>query len=243
MKPICSYFLDYLDIFRFPLNMSLNQKESTTTTIGKIFSLIIFSYFFYSFVRSDLLNKTNAQTLGQNYVQTPRPSLYFGKQNFTFAVGVADENNNFNIDESIFQIEAGIYHRNNNDQTINMEVYDMRPCTQADFVEDPEEFIKLGLNGTLCSPFDNFNVSGFWDEETIDYFWIKLKICSNSSQKNIICKSQEEIDNYMYYRYLDIYVTRNSIDASDYYTPYSRSVHIFYKRLSIHITKTISMCT
>ena len=90
MKPICSIFLDYLDIFRFPLTMSLNQKESTTTTIGKFFSLIVFIYIVYSFVKSDLLNKTNAQTLGQNYVQTPRPSLYFGKQNFTFAVGVAD---------------------------------------------------------------------------------------------------------------------------------------------------------
>ena len=240
MKFIC-HFLDYLDIFPFPLTMSLNQKESTTTTIGKFFSLIVFIYIVYSFVKSDLLNKTNAQTLGQNYVQTPRPSLYFGKQNFTFAVGVADENNNFDIDESIFHIEAAIYHRNNNDQITQMEVYDMRPCTQADFVEEPEEFIKLGLNGTLCSPFENLHFSGFWDEETIDYFWIELKAFSNSSQNNIVCKSQEEIDNYMSSRFLDVYVTRNSIDAFDYYTPYSRSLHIFYKRLSMQISKTISM--
>ena len=102
MNGIISGFLvvlDYFDIFHFPVTLVLNKKETATTISGKIISSIIIAFVLYSFIVSDLINRTNAQTLSQDLSIKPRSPLYFTSQNFTVAIGVSDVDN-FDLEET-----------------------------------------------------------------------------------------------------------------------------------------------
>ena len=244
MKGIISGFLvvlDYFDIFHFPVTLVLNKKETATTITGKIISSIIIAFVLYSFAVSDLINRTNAQTLSQDLSIKPRFPLYFTSQNFTVAIGVSDVDNNFVIDETIFSIDSGIYFKNNQNQWIDQNSSTLKPCTKADFKEDSSDFENLGLNGTLCLSFESFELSGFWDENTVSYLWIEMAICRNDSETKVICKSPEAIETFLNSKYFNAYFTKNSIDASDYSNPISRSLKVFYKRINVEMCKTMSL--
>lgn len=236
-----SSLCNHLDIFRFFLTLSYKNKEDTTTIIGKMMSLLILSFIIYSIKSSDCFNKSNPQTLGQEFIRVPRPSFIFSKENFTFAIGVADADNNFSYDETIFKIRASLYHRDNKKLETKKIDIKMRPCTQDDFKEDPSEFTNFGLNGTLCFPLDEIFLSGYWDNDWIDYFWFELITCKNSSESKVICQSPEIIEKFFMGSYLDVYLTRNSIDPNNYESPFSRSLAIYYKSLDVKTIKTMTI--
>ena len=244
MSRFCScffYFLDYADIFRFPLTLTFNKLEKTSTYTGKLTTLCIIIFLMYSFIVSDLVNKKNAQTLNQDLIQLKRPSMLLSKQNFTMALGIADSNNVFIIDETVFSFIFYIYHYNSTSQIVNQTTYILQPCNQKNFIENPNEFSTLGLTGTFCLPIDEVKLGGYWDEEIIDYFWIELRTCQNSSSSNITCKSSEEINFMLKNNFIDIYMTNHNIDSANYGSPISRNLKILYQRIDSALLKSINL--
>ena len=238
----CIFFvLDYADVFRFPLTLSLNQKEKTSTYTGKVITVGIICYILYSFLVSDMLNKTNADTLIQDLIQTSRPYMTLSKENFSMAIGIANSDNNFYSDETIFSLTAIIYHRNNNDNSVNQSIFQLQLCTENDFIENPSDFESLGLNGTFCLPDEVIQVGGYWDEETIDYFYIELSTCQNSTDSPIICQTQEDINAYLENNYIDIYLTDNYIDASNYLSPISKNMRLYYQQIDPNLVKSLNL--
>ena len=244
MEKCCNWLffvIDYADIFRFPLTLSLNQKEKTSTYTGKVITVLIICYILYSSIVSDMVNKTNADTLIQDLIQTSRPYMTLSKENFSMAIGIANVNNNFYSDETIFSLSAIIYHRNNNDNSVNQSTIQLQLCTENDFIENPSDFDSLGLNGTFCLPDEAIQVGGYWDEETIDYFYIQLTTCQNSTDSPIICQSQEDINAYLQNNYIDIYLTDNYIDASNYLSPISSNLRLYYQQIDPNLVKSLNL--
>ena len=234
-------FLDYFDIFRFPLTLSLNNKNKTSTLTGKLISVGIMVFLLYSFNQSDVLNKKNPLILSQDLLQTVRPPLWFSKQNFTLIVGVADGNNNFLIDETIFSLYFSTVSLNNTDHTYNQTRNLLLPCLQEDLIENPAEFVKLGLEGAFCLPNEPLNLSGYYDEPLINYLYFEVRTCENSSDSDLICQQPEVISNVLSNYYIDIYLTDNNIDASNYLTPLSRNLKIYYEQLDVMLMKSMQI--
>ncbi len=145
--------------------------------------------------------------------------------------------NSFSTDETIFSFKFYVYHSDIKEGLVNQTNYAWKLCTQDDFIEDPSEFYRLNLNGTYCFPNETLKLGGFWDEEKIDYFWLELRTCQNSSSGNVICKSPEEIDNYLKNKYVDIDITNHNIDSSNFQNPLKRNLKIFYQMLDPKLYK------
>ena len=245
MKHISSYifsFYDFIDIFHFPLALTLNRTEKTSTYTGKIITLGILTFLSYSLISSNLLNKKNAEILIQELMHlSHHPTMFFSKKNLTMFFGITDNNNNFLIDETMYSLTFYINHLNNSNHYFNKTEFRLKACTQDDFIEDPSEFARLGLNGTHCLPNEVIKLGGYWDEEIFDYFSVQLKICQNSSSNNIMCKSTEEISDFMKNKYLKIYITNHNFDALNYETPLTRNLKMFYQILDSKLSKSMEL--
>ena len=239
-KCFCLRLFNYLDVFRFPLTFTLNKQEKATTLIGKFMTIGIIIFLLYSFNQSDVLNKQNPLTFSQDSILQFRPPMWFLKENFTFVFGVADANNIFLNDPTIFTITFYMSSINNTNHQTNLTQMALIPCTREDFIEDPKEFDKLGLQGAYCLPISEMKLSGYWNEPEIDYLDFQLTICQNSSDSSIICQPQEIITDILSNYYVDIYITDHNIDVSNYLSPFSRNLQIYYKQVDINILKTMN---
>ena len=239
MTRFISTILAYTDIFRFPLSLNMNKKQKTSTTIGKIMTIGILAFLIASILMSDMFNKTNPKVLTQDLQITPRPSIIFAKENFTLAVGVADDNNAFYMDETVFSFVLNIYSHNLS--TTTQAEFVMKKCLREDYREDPSEFDRLSLNGSFCIGNESLKLSGFWDETQIEYFWIELRTCQNSTNSPIVCKSKEEINNFLTNLYVEVILTNHNIDISNYFSPLTRSFKMYYQRLERTLTKTMNL--
>lgn len=195
--------LNYLDIFRFPLTLTFKGYEKNSTSIGKFFTLGIIIFLFYSFLVSDLINKRNPNILSQDLILESRPTIFLSKNNFTIALGIADDANNFYVNESIYFFWFCKQYSNNTNHTYIEKCQKLELCQQDDFIENPKDFKKLGLDGSYCLP-DNetFKLSGYWDEEIVENFWVELRSCENSTENNFSCQSRETIDSILVKYYL-----------------------------------------
>lgn len=234
-------FLDHFDIFRFRPTFVLNSKEKTSTITGKIITIGILVFLLYSFNESNVMNKTNPNTLSQDIRLKTRPSFWFSKENFTLVVGVADENNNFINDNTFFSINLKLSSVNNTDHTYQETSIIMKQCMMDDFKENPKEFKELGLKGSFCLPSSVLKLNGYWDEASIEYFYFEVRTCRNSTLSNIICQPQELIFETLNSYYLDFYITDHNVDSSNYLAPLSRDLKIYFKQLDLTLKKSLTI--
>lgn len=229
--------LDFVDIFRFPLTLTLNGAEKTSTYSGKIIAVGILLFFGFSLLQSDLLQKKNPNSFSQDINQNSHPKLLFDKSNFTMLIGIADDQNAFYVDNSIFSIFLYTYFVNNTSGNYNEKYYKLELCNPEGYGGNPNDFYSLGLNGTYCLPNEILKIGGYWNEETIDYFSIELYGCQNSSNNNYSCKSPTEINSYLQGLYLDIYITNHNFDTSNYENPIKESLNIFFQIIDPKLMK------
>ena len=234
--------LDSADIFRFPLTFILNKREKTSTKTGKIITFGIIIYLLLNFLTSDLLNKNNPKILFQDLTQTSHPEMYFSKANMTLVITISTENNSFLTDESVFALYFNKFQRNKTNQIEMISSFKMQLCTQNDFIENPKEFLSNNFYRSFCLPNETFKLNGFWDENSLDYAWIEMKICQNSTEENSVqCKSETEINTLLEDTYVSLHLSNHNIDAENYKTPISRSLKLYYQKLEVNFVKTVTL--
>lgn len=242
MKNIAK-LLTHFDLFSFPITLTINKRAKSSTIVGKAMTLLILAFLLYTFIQSDMILKQNPTVLSQALKKLPRSALTFSKSNFTLAVGVADINNIFLVDPQVYKFIFTQYRINNQNGTTKIVEYEMKLCTPEDFHERPDEFVRLGLNGTYCVSNDLLELRGYWDEYINYYFTIDFSLCSNGSKNNtnnITCKSQEKIEEFLKVRYIDVYFTNNNFDFSNYEDPVKSEMKMYYYALDLKLRKEIS---
>lgn len=232
-------FLTHFDLFSFPITLTIDKKTKSSTILGKVMTLFIFAFLFYTFMKSDMILKQNPAVLSQDLKKLPRSPLTFSKNNFTLAVGVADINNIFLVDPQMFRFIFTQYRLNNQNGSQKITEYEMKLCTPEDFKERPDEFNRLGLNGTYCVSDDILELRGYWDEDIIYYYTIDFSLCSNSSSNNT-CKRMEDIEKLLKVRFIDVYFTNNNFDFANYENPIKSEMKMYYYALDLKLRKEIS---
>ena len=95
--------------------------------------------------------------------------------------------------------------------------------------------------GTFCLDKDSFiEIFGYWDEKLVKYFEIDLIKCVNDStisNESVICKSDEEINDFISNHYVQMYVSNHNVDVSNYENPFHSYLKGFYYSLSTKFMK------
>ena len=230
--------LDIIDLFRLPVTLGFNKSNKLSTKSGKFLSLFIFSFFMYFLSTSDLFSHLKPQILTQDFKLKKRTGFFLNNQNFTFSLAVADNNNLLIHDPTIFYFEMVKFSQfNGNDKIIETKALTL--CKKNDYYLFPEQETNINLNNTYCLPSEGFKIEGYWNENNITYLYVNLNKCQNSSENNNSCKSDEEINQFIDDKYINMYIRSPNVDNGNFEQPFMPELQIYYQQLSSKLYKYI----
>ena len=228
----------YIDLFQSPLTLYLQGSDRRTSSIGVIFSLMIYVYILYSFVHSDLFQKSSPIVVNQS-IQTPHASRISFNNNTLISVGVVDAFNGRYQDESIFNIQFRFMIN-----TTQIIVKKLRPCTVMDLSFNETLFKWYRLDGMYCLEDKNFYLEGSWDEGQPTYVIINLYQCDNKTN-NGKCQSQEIINSYfqnpLLPKFFTVFIHNAQINMNDYENIFQIAYRTEYQAIDPLLRKKVEM--
>lgn len=148
---------------------------------------------------------------------------------FQIMLGLEHKNFTYYSDPTIFKVEAeaNVIKYDGDQQKFETRRANIDLCekfyTQDDIVE---KNIIMPLDKFYCVEPNTVNISGYWGSPTpYSYIRIYFKKCVNSTSSNIICKSQEIIDDTIQGGYISLQFTSYSIDPKNYSSPLQRDFY------------------
>ena len=181
------------------------KNEYTTVTGGIISSLMLSLYviacFFFG---QEIYLRKQPTVLQSNIYQTQPETFNLTKNNFGFFVGVQGTDWNYYIDPTIYRAKMNIRSKISTvseegkfEDKYSTQSFDMVKCNlDKNFENFKNEFKDQDLNNLLCAPPDIelIQLEGSFDNKVFRWFDFEISNCKNDTQKDVICKSKEEID-------------------------------------------------
>lgn len=224
------------DLFKQNVSLKLHSNFRVSLTIGKIFSFAVIVFMLYNFVESDMVQRTNPIVLQQSFEEDQRLTLNFTSKNILMVFGVTDDYNLIYDDPTIFNITSSKVIVVNGSKSTFIDSK-LEKCKTNHFERYPDFLTKMNMNGTKCLS-DDFNLQGFWDESYLEFFVIEVKKCQNSSFSSIVCKSNEEIVNYMKGKFFSQWVEQKRFDVKNPDNPISGKIKNYYNAYQPGQTKS-----
>ena len=144
-----SFFYE-IDLFKTSFLFYFSKRRKQHSNIyGTILSIFIFTILFFSFLQSDMIQRTNPSVLSQDIPQINRPAIYYNRGNFEFHFALGFETlQTEKIDYSIFNITVSQTYYILNKTTNSKETYDiLLPYNECNLSDIPQKssFNKTGL--------------------------------------------------------------------------------------------------
>ncbi len=225
-----------IDIFGVPPLFTIRGRPTFQTQIGSCLTLvcIVFILIYILVFLNQMINHKSPDLQSTIYYDEEPPEMKLTKNNFTLLFGLQTKDYINYIDESIYNITAyqsnlnltknGIYYFENKKLNIIN-------CEEYNFEIIPDKFKKLPLNNLYCLN-DNINLNGEYMKDNWNYIKFNFSKCINTTQNNNICKSEEEINEYLIGGYLGIFIIDYSFEPTKYHNPYQPYVRNLYKSFS-----------
>ena len=229
-----------IDFFQQNVSLKLEEKNRVSLTIGRVFSFAIFIFLLYNFFSSDMIQKSNPIVLQQNFELNNRKEIIFSEKNFAFSMAIASFNNTIFNDPSLFTFTILQSHVKNGTIYTNIEK-DSVSCNADDFKRFPGYFERQNLNGSTCMKEKDFSIKGFWDEPELDFLQIEVHPCKNSSSNSVVCKSQNEIENFFADKYFNIWVEQKFFDFTKFNEPILQKINNYFRGLENGQTKIMRL--
>ena len=236
----------YLDLFRLPVSLYSEGYTKRASLIGLLFSIGIFAFLIYSFLQSDMFEKTSPLVVYQSNQLQHAKRIQFNNE-VLLILAVGDSFGRRYLDESIFTVQ--FLYRLNATTTIYKTV---KPCTLSDVEFNHSLYKALSMDGSFCLQNKSFNLEGYWDETSIMYAAINIFECNNQTSLGK-CKSRQEIDAFfqdpLYPKFfaalyhdaqIDFYDYENSIKINyraDYFgvdPNFRKRINLFFE--NVHVT-------
>ena len=187
-----------IDLFGKEPDIYYKGKQRKTSWMGRICTWIYVSIYIFFFIyklirmfkRVDVsFSETNSSTGGL-------PKIHMTKEIFTYALALADRENNPFIDETIYR-PIGIVNIKRN---INGEVKDdiqqieFGVCNIDDFGKDHQQFAKkLNLSNYYCFKNLDIDFEGYSSAENSTTIIIQILKCKGQTLRGEPCKKDDEI--------------------------------------------------
>lgn len=209
----------HVDLFKTPFLLRFKHRKQSSTYLGSILSLLIFSAVLVSFFQSDVIHKRNPKVIEKvvsTYsAQTPGSPSVMVDANFSyvpFSFGVTDLNRNLIEDPTVFTLEA--YYKVQRGSNFTQYPINARPCTTQ------ESTLKgFNLSRSHCVPWGNdFLIQGGPQEDIFYTLIFALRIC-NSQTDNVTCKNASAIQAFMVDKYFYVFFADHTYDVENYEHP------------------------
>ena len=227
----------YFDLFQSPLTLYLQGSDRRTSSVGVFFSLLIYTYLLYTFVNSDLFQKSSPIVVNQS-IQIPHAKRISFDKDTLITIGIADSLKGIYQDETIFNIQFRYFV--NNTQLILKK---MRPCTVEDVKFNESLFNKFHLVGMYCLEDKDFYLEGYWDDNPT-YIALNIYQCNNITSKGK-CQNQEVINSYfqnpLFPKYFTLIFQNPQINMNDYENPFQMSYRTDYQSIDPFLRKRVTV--
>ena len=235
--------LTKIDIFKQPVQLSLNKDSKVSTNFGKLITFFMFFYTIYTFLQSDLVLKKNPTIKVENFRPFSGPQIKFDRSNFTFAVGLYDLKLGYIFDPTMFSFVATLSFYNNTTNDIKERSLELDLCKEDDFINAGENFKRTLKTNLFCFQLNNETIDlyGSLNDEANQIFYLDLNGCKNSSENNLTCKSIEEQQAFFQSKYEDFIYQNDAIDYSNYYSPLKKDVRKNYILIDSYLAKTLTL--
>ena len=245
MKKLNS-FLTLIDIYGTRFHLLTNQKLKFKTWIGGIITLILSLIglsFIYIFGKDFFFRKNPSfteSTIGEGY-----KIIDLSKEKIIIAFRIEDMNGNY-INTSKYLYPKIVYYsaipgEDGKSRSNHKEEYiPYRLCEESDF-EGSDNFVLL--YGTLfCIEWKNKSFGGYWDNEFLYYFSLRIFYCNNSeyytNDINNKCSSVEELNELFSDKVLfSVYYSTVQFRVDDLKSPLSRQHTNYFTFLSHNFRK------
>jgi hypothetical protein len=233
-----------LDYFGSEIKLNIHGKEKLYTNFGGILTIVmgflicIFSWF----LGKDLIVKQFPLSYSEDIALSRYDTIQLGYRTFPFSVGISDNeqsSGDINKWQGYFTFSARLFHYDTTKglSTINLE---MEPCTTKHYPQLSEEDFNI-VNYTFCPKDLNQSLKGFWSEPEAYYIHLRTGFCKNTT--NVICKSLEEIRNYIYIQgvTVNLYYIDNIVSPGNFTNPIKKVIGTSYYYLDGRNSKDITI--
>ena len=164
-----------------------------------------------------------------------------------FSFGLSDEFYFVDDNPTIFTFKVNYIDLKSGGEDYDEYEREIELCQQDHFKKFPGAFDKLVLNKTNCLKNGSMYLKGFWNDEQSYYMSVKLVKCVNSTDSDIVCRSEEEISKYFDDKYFNIFYQQNNFDLSNFLQPITSKIKTFFsgleygrkKEMRLFLKKTI----
>ncbi len=224
-------FFQTINIYGVPFSLRYRKSEKYSTLIGIILSFVTFIMvilitIMYSL---DLIKHTGFNVMLNYNPINIKTSIDFSK--IPFMIGFVNWSRSHQILNSsylsltfdrnvhnVYKDEEGIFHLERISNPIKLEI-----CNpNIHFIGNNDFMNDFQYNKFLCPiQGQNLNFSGRFGDNIIGYdiLEIHLNKCENKSDNLYICKSNDEIDEYIKNSYLEIIYLSQTIEHNNYKNP------------------------
>ena len=227
----------YIDLFQSPLTLYLGGSDRRSSKVGVFFSVVIYIYLLYSFVNSDLFEKSSPIVVNQSN-QIPHARRVSFQNNSLMAFGVADGFNGRYQDDTIFNIQFRYFVN-----ATQLVVKKMRACLPTDVTFNDSIYYALHLDNMYCLEDKDFFLEGNWDEGRPTYIALNIYQCNNITS-NGKCKSQEVINSFfqdpLVQKFFTLIFQNPQINMNDYQNPFQISYRTDYQAIDPLLRKRVT---
>ena len=198
-------FLLSFDIFTFNTFFLFQSNKKVASYPGLIVSFFVYAFLLYSFCISDMIKKTNPKITDLLIAQPNKQvNVELSNENLFPMILISDKYSNYyrSLDPTIW--------------TVVLTSYDYFSFTEIPLV-DCNSILNsdsLYYNKSLCISNEtrlNLNFS--------NYITITVSLCYNSTNSDVICKTDEEIKDFVQDKTFELRFSETTFDLNNYDNP------------------------
>ena len=248
MKERIQYFLEIQDSLKIPFQFLFKGKRNIHFPLGMYLSLFIniLSLCLGITLMMELIYHTGPSVNYAQFHSSMTTNMTLNTKELLFTIAIRDNNYNLINDPSIASIIATYERVVSINGNLNIEVInlDFMNCSKIYDIfkefEIDDRFNSIGLINYNCyNASEPIIMGGKYGTEFYGNLAFYVSKCKNSSDSNIICKNEDEINNLIQNGWLQITYVSSYVDFNNYSHPIQYVTEDSYIMLDISMNKQL----
>jgi hypothetical protein len=225
-------YVKYIDLYGIPCNFTLFNETLTRSTFGGLMTILTIISFVLSFLyfSKDFYLRINPNLLVQHEILPTFPSYNITNDEIFLSLNFVD-NNDMIVDYTGYFEFSAYYFKFNHSFKDLIEYRGEIPIKNcSDYNNQKTKIVDASkLRNSICYDFNNMTIDGYWSQDILYYFDVRLVPCVNRTDSSIICKSLQEIINKVKSGiFISIYTSSYYLMTSDQNYPLKEASSLSY---------------
>ena len=181
--------LTSIDIYGTNLDFTLFSSREYNTSCGGFLTMITLVLFFLCFYYfgQDFYNRTNPHYLNQKITMKNYPVYTLNSDDLFIAVRLEDNNGNYFNNSKYLDIEYNLINvwtdSSGNFQSTSFPL-EFIDCSLINLTKMRMQITK-NISDMSCIKFDNTNLGGYWESNSLNYIKVIYSPCINNTKNGI----------------------------------------------------------